>query len=426
MEFFQNLGDQLEREWRAKDYDESIFPSLAADGLKSADLPGKYTAWQILEWTLEQTEMPKQRDLAARFGDPPITIYSGPRFHIDVYFWFHGTTSVHQHGFCGAFQVLHGSSLHSWFEFDLKEKVNSFCEIGEMRLKSCELLKVGDIQQILPGRQYIHSLFHLDHPSATIVVRTDKSQLFLPQFDYQRPGLAIDPFFEHDALIKKLQAMGALFAAERPETDKSILKLLDAADFHSTFHILSQIHGRLASNNIEQMFGGTESTRRFNGFLELAEQRHGTRAEILRPVFAFRDRINDLVRRRGFVDNPEHRFFFALLLSVDGRERILSLIRDRYPDADPIEKILDWTYELSQMRLAGPNNQNALGIAPFDDLDLQLVEYLLRGKSDGEIANIIREIYPAEKAEQVLPTLEDRTAAIRNSIVFSHLLSGNN
>ena len=125
MEFFQNLGDQLEREWRAKDYDESIFPSLAADGLKSADLPGKYTAWQILEWTLEQTEMPKQRDLAARFGDPPITIYSGPRFHIDVYFWFHGTTSVHQHGFCGAFQVLHGSSLHSWFEFDLKEKVNS-------------------------------------------------------------------------------------------------------------------------------------------------------------------------------------------------------------------------------------------------------------------------------------------------------------
>ena len=426
MEFFQNLGDQLEREWRAKDYDESIFPSLSADSLKSAGLPEKYTAWQVLEWTLKQTEMPKQRDLAARFGDPPITIYSGPRFHIDVYFWFHGTTSVHQHGFCGAFQVLHGSSLHSWFEFDLKEKVNSFCEIGEMRLKSCELLKVGDIQQILPGRQYIHSLFHLDHPSATIVVRTDKSQLFLPQFDYQRPGLAIDPFFEHDALIKKLQAMGALFAAERPETDKLILKLLDAADFHSTFHILSQIHGRLASNNIEQMFGGTESTRRFNGFLELAEQRHGPRAEILRPVFAFRDRINDLVRRRGFVDNPEHRFFFALLLSVDGRERILSLIRDRYPDADPIEKILDWTYELSQMRLAGPNNQNALGIAPFDDLDLQLVEYLLRGKSDGEIANIIREIYPAEKAEQVLPTIEDRTAAIRNSIVFSHLLSGNN
>jgi hypothetical protein len=140
MEDFTKLGDRLEAEWRAADYDENVFPSLAAEGLRAACLPQKYTAWQVLEWTLEQTELPKQRDLPGRFGEPPITIYSAPRFHIDVYFWFHGTTSTHQHSFCGAFQVMHGSSIHSWYEFDLKEKVNSFCEIGEMRLRTCDLL----------------------------------------------------------------------------------------------------------------------------------------------------------------------------------------------------------------------------------------------------------------------------------------------
>src|SRR6476620_3025209 len=217
---FIKLGEQLEADWRAADYDEGVFPSLAADGLRSAGLHEKYSAWQVLEWTLGQTELPKQRDVSGRFGDPPITIFSGPRFHIDVYFWFHGTTSTHQHGFCGAFQVMHGSSIHSWYEFDLKDKVNSFCEIGEMRLKTCDLLNKGYVQPILAGRQYIHGLFHLDQPSVSIVVRTDKSQLFLPQFEYRKPGLAIDPFYEHDVTTKKLQVVGALFRAKRLDPDK--------------------------------------------------------------------------------------------------------------------------------------------------------------------------------------------------------------
>ena len=423
MDEFINLGNQLEADWRAADYDENIFPSLAADGLRSACLHDKYSAWQVLEWTLDQTELPKQRDLPGRFGEPPITIYSGPRFHIDVYFWFHGTTSTHQHSFCGAFQVMHGSSIHSWYEFDLKEKVNSLCEIGEMRLKTCELLNVGDVQEILPGRQYIHGLFHLDQPSVSIVVRTDKSPLFLPQFDYHKPGLATDPFFEQDAAVKKLQVVGALLRAKRPDADELIKKLLINSDFHTAYLVLSAVHNNFSSNSVEQMFGGSSWRDRFNVLLSAVEERHAERGDILRRVFADHERGPDLVRRRSFVDNPEHRFFFALLLNVDGRERILSLIRDRYPDADPVEKILDWTYELSQLRLAGVENQNALGIAGFDDFDLTLVEYLLRGKTDGEMAEIIRQIYPPEKAEMLLPTLSDRTSAIRNSIVFSPLLN---
>jgi hypothetical protein len=423
MEDFQKLGDRLEDEWRSRDYDESVFPQLAADGLRAAGLHQKYEPWQVLEWTLDQRELPKQRDLAGRFGEPPITVFSSPRFHIDVYFWFHGTTSTHQHGFCGAFQVMHGSSIHSWYDFDVRDAVNSFCEIGEMRLRSCELLNKGDVQPILPGRQYVHSLFHLDHPSVSIVVRTDKSPLFLPQFDYHKPGLAVDPFYEQEALTKKLQVIGALFSAERPDTDALITRWLESSDFHSSYIILTNVRGHVVSDALKEMFGTGDSRSRFDDLLSVVEKRHPERGDILRKVFEFRERINALVRRRGVVDDPEHRFFFALLLNVDGRERVLSLIRDRFPDSDPIDKILDWTYDLSQMRVAGTVNQTALGIAGFDDIDLQLVEFLLRGRSDGEIADIIRQTYAPEKAEQVLPKLGERTAAIKESIVFAPLLN---
>lgn len=404
------------------DYDEGRFPALAAEALRKADIPATLSAWNVLEWTLRQTELPRQRDVPARFGEPPITLFSGPRFHVDVYFWFHGTTSMHQHAFCGAFQVLLGSSIHSWYDFERREAVNSFCEIGDIKLRLCELLKVGDVQEILPGRQYVHSLFHLDQPSATIVARTDKSPLFLPQFDYHKPSLATDPFFEQDTTTKKLQSIGALLQAERPDADAQISELLGSCDFHTTYLILANIHRQVFSNRIEQQFGVEGPRQRFGALMSAARKRHGERAEVLARVFAHNERIEELVRSRSFVTEPEHRFFFALLLNAENREQIFSLIRQRFPEAEPLEKILDWAYELSQVRIAGSQSQNALGIAGFDDFDLLLLEHLLNGKTDAEIVEFVRENYPPPKAESLLPTLAERTAAIRNSIVFAPLL----
>jgi hypothetical protein len=210
----------------------------------------------------------------------------------------------------------------------------------------------------------------------------------------------------------------------RSNTDEMLEMLLKESDFHSSFLFLSVIHTQLRSNGVGQIFGADEWKMRFGKILDVVAERHGSRVEMLRRVFAYRERLDDLVNRRGFVNGPDHRFFFALLLNLDNREQTFRLIGERYPDSDPIEKVLDWTYDLSQVRLTGTQNANALGISPFDDFDLQLVEYLLRGRSDSEIAVIIREVYSQEKADQVLPTLADRTAAIRNSVVFAPLMPG--
>lgn len=422
MELFQTLGAQVEQTWRDVNYDESVFPAIAAEALDAANLPGKVSAWEIIEWTLGQTVLPEQRDIRGSFGDPPITLYNSPRFHIDVYFWLEGTTAIHQHAFCGAFQVMHGSSIHSHYEFEFRERINIFAELGEMNLKTVEYLEVGKVRQIAAGRQYIHGLFHLDQPSATIVVRTSRSPMNLPQFSYYKPSLAIDPFFEEPNATKKIQCLTALIRANHPDTNRHIGELLAESDFQTTFTILSKVRGFLQANQFEQMFNTGASEKRFDALLEIVKKRHGARAEVFPKVFEHQEKVGEIIKRRNFVKEPEHRFFLALLMNVEGKERILSLIKERFPEADPIEKILDWTLDLAQTRVLGVNIPNALGIADFGNLDLFILENMLKNKSDEEIRAALRAEYPAENLEALEQSLAEKTERIRQSIIFESLL----
>lgn len=413
MEIFQKLGDEIGVLWRNENYNEEAFPSIAAAALKRAELPSKLSAWDAAEWTLKQAELPPQRDPHANFGEPPITLYVGPRFYIDLYFWLEGTTAVHQHSFCGAFQVLMGSSIHSWYDFSVKESVNDYTEIGEMDLKVCELLEVGAVQEIVAGRRYIHSLFHLDQPSATVVVRNDGSPRHQPQYSYHKPSLALDPFFDHQTTTKKLQMISSLFRSNHPDTDRMVTDLLASSDFQTTFRVLSAAHGALRTNEIEQIFNLSKSTDRFRGFLDTAVQRHGEKAETLVEVFRHFDMVGEILRLRRLVSNPEHRFFFALLMNIDGRERIFSLIKQRFPDADPLEKVLDWTFDLANTRIAGAKNINALGLESFDNADMFVLENLLHSRSVEQMRS--------DPAANGLD-LESKAAKIREAVIFRPLL----
>lgn len=422
MELFRQLGEQLEERWCERNYNEEEFPALAAEALRSANLPEKVTAWDVLTWTMNQTVLPEQKDPRASFGDPPITLYTAPRFHVDVYFWFEGTTAIHQHAFCGAFQVLHGSSIHSWYEWSMRESVNTFTEVGDMTLKVCELLEVGDIQEIWAGKQYIHALFHLDQPSATIVVRTDKSPMYLPQYAYNKPFLAIDPFFEQIVTTKKMQSIAALLRANHPDADEKIAEVLEKSDFQTTYLILSQVHGMLGSSAIDQAFGLGRGNERFKRLLGVAEARHGGAGQALAPIFTYREKLDQTVRQRAVVTNPEHRFFLALLLNAEGRERIFGLIKQRYPNSDPLEKVLDWVFDMSQTRVLGANPPNALGIADFDNFDMFVLENLLRGKNDEEMREALKAEYRAEQAEKLLEGLDGKIERIRSAVIFQPLL----
>jgi len=423
MEVFKQLGNKIDTAWRVENYSEAKFPALAAEFLRNEGMPSKVTAWEVLEWGLEQTQLPRQKDVNSNFGDPPITLYTAPKFHIDVYFWFDGTTSIHQHGFCGAFQVLHGSSIHSWYDFERTEAINVFTEIGKMSLKTCELLETGAVQEIWPGRKYIHGLFHLDSPSATICVRTDKSPLDPPQFNYHKPSFAIDPFFSEETITKKIQIISALLRAKRPDADERIGNLLADSDFQTTFQLLSMLKHAVQANQIDQIFKLDTAKERFEAFVEIARSRHGDKVDIFEKVFAHSDKVGQIVYRRGFVTDPEHRFFFALLMNVEGREQVFSLIKQRYPDDEPLDKVLDWVFDLSQTRVVGGGQQNALGIDPFDDLDLMIFENLLGEKTPEQITAMVKAEYPAEKLDASNVELSGRIAKIKEAVIFGPLFS---
>ena len=421
MELFQKLGVDIENKWRELHYNEDGFSKIAADALREAKLSSTISAWDVIEWTLAQPELPQQKDLRANFGNPPITVFNGPRFHIDVYFWLDGTTQIHQHSFCGAFEVLLGSSLHSWYGFERDEVINSYMETGRLRLNACDLLKVGDVKEINAGRDYIHALFHLDQPSVTIVVRTEQSPHFLPQFSYHKPHIALDPFFEHETTTKKLQSLNPLFQTNHPETDRLVSDILEHADFHTSFSVLSTVHSHLSGSFFGQLFNLDAPAIRFKSFVDIVTRRHGSKGAKLGEVFEYQNRLNEIVRRRSYITDAEQRYFFALLLNVEGRETIFSLVKARFPDADPIEKILDWVHDLSQTRVAGVNKSNALGIENFDDIDLSILEGLLRTIPDSVLRDRITDEYGPGKVDS--SGFDQKLERIRGSVIFAPLFS---
>jgi hypothetical protein len=417
MEEFQKLGGLVESRWRAENYSEERFPEIAAAALAESDLPSRVDPWDIIRWVHSADTLPEQHDVEGRFGNPPVTLYSGSRFYIDVYYWLDGTTSIHQHAFCGAFQVLLGSSIHSHYNFRSDRVLSEQLSIGELSLKEVRLLKVGDIKKILPGREYIHSLFHLDRPSATITIRTQHTPSQAVQYDYRKPYIALNPFFKNVAMTKKLQTVGLLMGMKHTEADAMISELIRSSDFHTAFFVLMQV-SHMRNDQMDELFGLSSGKDRFNAILEKARSAHGELADLILPVLDEQQRQNSIVQRRNTITGEEHRFFLALLLNVPNREKILELVKQRFPDVDPVEKILDWVEELSQTRVLGSKEANALGIEGFDDQYLYVLESLLNGLSAAQI----REQCKKDGFGNAEDKLEKISADLRGSPIFKSLL----
>src|SRR6266496_2769412 len=184
---FVELGALVEERWRERNYNEDLFPDIAAQALLESNLTEQVDPWEIIRWVHTTPELPRQQDRKAKFGNPPITLFTGARFYIDVYYWLDGTTDIHQHSFSGAFQVLLGSSVHSHYRFEKDREINPYFLTGKVELQDVCLLKKGNIREIRPGPNFIHSLFHLERPSATITIRSNHAPHDPIQYSYLKP-----------------------------------------------------------------------------------------------------------------------------------------------------------------------------------------------------------------------------------------------
>jgi hypothetical protein len=422
MEEFQKLGALVEGRWKEQNYNEQLFPDIAAQALLESDLPARVDPWEIIRWVHNTAALPEQHDMEGRFGDPPVTLFAGPRFYIDIYYWLDGTTSIHQHAFTGAFQVMLGSSIHSSYTFDEDRIINEHFSAGELRLNDVQLLKREDVRTIRPGRQFIHSLFHLDRPSATITIRTLNTPSAAVQFDYRKPYFALNPFFRNASMTKKQQTVGLLLGMKHKDADAMIGDLVCASDFHTAYFVLAETFNHLNSNPMDTLFGMSTGRDRFNAILEKCRNVHGEIADLVLPVLEEQERQHNIIVRRGSITGEEHRFFLALLLNVPNREKILELVKQRFPDQDPVETILDWVEELSRTRVLGSKESNALGIEGFGTEHLFVLECLLRGLDAKEMKNKAQTDFGEDYAAQLGEKLGPLSKTLCDSILFKGIL----
>lgn len=392
MRFFEDLGRVVERRWRDKSYSEESFPPIAEQALGELDPVAHVDAWDVIRHLQEGVAVPTQQE--DDFSDVPVTMYVGPRFRIDVYFWLDGTTAIHEHSFSGAFQVLMGSSIHSVYSFEGRRDVNVHFSAGNVLLKSVEALGVGDVRRILPGGDFIHALFHLERPSVTITVRTKNVPQAQPQYLYLKPHIALNPFYNEQLTAKKVQSVRMLLRMRHPEAYKFIGEMISNADFQTSFHALAAAFEHLVGrtqdvgNTRRDASGGTplpDDWEHFQDLLKRAHRRHGQLVNLLPPVLAEKQREKVLIDLREHVTEPELRFFLALLLNLPHRALVLDMVRRRFPEREPVETVCDWMAELSNIKSVRSPELNIVGADGFGEEQRFLLSRLLTGDTFEQI-----------------------------------------
>ncbi len=380
MKAVRELGEQIALSWRRCDNSEETFAEVAASCLSDSGFLNRISTEELNRWFLRDPALPAQsfRD----FGQPALTLYQGQKFYIELLYWVDSTTAIHQHSFAGAFGVFKGSSLLSRYDFEVEDPVASELVLGKLHLLAVELLTKGDVREIRPGRGLIHSLFHLDRPTLSLVVRTHAIPRYQPQYSYRRAGFGYDPFFSPEPFATRLRLLEALSDTGDASFWKLAGELLDCSDPWMALAVLKPAyHAR--------------SSPQYAEFAEQARRIHGRRAEIFLAGHAERVREQNITLRRREIHDPDHRFFLALLLNLPDRDAIFAAMKQRHPDADREQLILKWVGELS--------DANKIGLE-FNPLSLKMLHYALRDRS---FSNFAEDLGRAFGPSQVLEQADD-------------------
>jgi hypothetical protein len=318
----ERLGRRIEQAWERHHYDEDALPALAA-GLLEADVGanGLIAARPLLDHVLCSSTLPEQVDLGARFSQLPLTVYQGRRFFIQVLYWLWGTTVIHAHDFSGAFMVLEGMSVHRTYSFVSDERLSGRLLLGQLTLRACEPLLPGTVRRI--DRPLIHSTFHLDTPTVSLVVRTHHDARTLPQYEYRLPSLALDPLPGNPALTRQLQVLDLLAAIDADGHRRAVAALLAGCDSHTAFRVVERLASWMPEAELLELLG-----RR-------VRRRHPELMARLPAVLAELGRERRLETARARTGSDDARTLLGLLLCVPSQKALARVLAARAPGDRP-------------------------------------------------------------------------------------------
>ena len=333
---FTALGEQVETQYRRCNYNPADLPAIAAEALAQFDGEFSFDTAALADF-FATTFIPQQPGL--RFSDLPVTVFRQREFYIEILIWTKSTTSVHQHGFSGAFKVLQGSSIHTTFEFQPQREISPDCILGAVIPQQTRYLTKGATQQIHPGSEgLIHSLYHLDYPSLTLVVRTHGHLKHQPQYTYYRPCFAINQFqLEKDDLVVMYAKL--LHVANQIDRDSVMGVWLDNIAQFDFPRLAYLFFGNL---------GYFQDAADQQAFLDKARLTHGDLIDSLQEAAEFKKKLGHISQSRTLLTDPDLRYFLALLMNAKDRAALLDMVAVRYLDQDPLECCARWLARLSQ------------------------------------------------------------------------------
>jgi len=358
-EFFTQMGNSLEQQWREQQFESSCFPELARNSIEQSQPHKKVSTDLVSEWLFSSCALPEQLGLQSQFGDMALTVYKCEQFYIELLYWLDGTTSIHQHGFCGAFSVLQGSSIHSLYKLENVEIITDTFMFADIELQSCELLNKGDVRAIFPGEQMAHALFHLEQPNISLVVRNYREQSVAHQYRYLPPYLAYCPFTVDEKLECQQRLLSTLFKLDRNLFSDTIESVLPSLSL--------EYQVRLLSNNVYQL----KSLGMLDNVLESFSERFPMYGERVKESLLWLNHSNTILGWRQKTTEKDLRFFLAVILNAPNKETAWHLIQQTYPERVIDSLVFEWLGRLVA--------SSEIDDASLTEDSLPFIDCLLRG-----------------------------------------------
>jgi hypothetical protein len=227
--------------------------------------------------------------------------YRHGRFYIEVLYWMHSTTTIHEHAFSGAFALLHGSSVQTTYAFEEHERVNPGLRIGHLVPLQVDLLSAGDVVPIRAGRGLIHAVFHLEDPTVSVVARTVQDDESLPQLDYCGAHVG----YKNDMTpgeAKRIKAMRLLARYWPDDAWAALPRHVAGMSRDQKFWFMKALH-----REIERLDVGRR---------QAVQQAVGDDWTLFQLALREEVRLNGVARLREAIRSPAPRRLLALLLSV--------------------------------------------------------------------------------------------------------------
>jgi hypothetical protein len=357
--FFGAVGNDMAHAWKRVAFKPDAFPDIADSTLRRRPPSDELHYLDIVRWLADADTLPFQQAVDSSFGQPPLTVYWHPLFYIEILFWATSTTAVHEHAFAGAFTVLEGSSLETTYRFDPLHAIDEGVVLGNVRLLESKVLTRGTVQRIEPGEQFVHSVFHLDFPSVSIVARTHSDTRGRPQYLYLPPHLAMDSHRQPDQLRRRqLQCLDLLIRIRSAEFAPFALTLMASGDIPLVIAVL-----RHAFAVREQQ------PEAYARIVDGVRARLGDRLDLILASLQEAERGEIVWRARGQIKSPVVRLVLVAILKHDDWPSICRLVTELVPARPAVDVVVE--------ALAFASKVGALG-ARLDETDLDALRQLIQ------------------------------------------------